>query len=153
LISALLMLSPLAFLWFKFEPWVTPEERLTRLWPYLLLALGVVASYPLLYRRRVNKQINYLITAQSRGFFGRRRVELNDDGVLNSGEHTHQLTKWKGVERIVETEEQLLLYLSPHAAIIIPHRAFTNPLKYEEFVAAARKFSAPTSIAESSPDA
>ena len=149
IVTSLLLLFPLGILWFKFEPWVTPWERVSRIWPYLLVAVGIAASYPLLYRRRVNKQIDYLISAQTRGFFGWRRVELNDEGVISSGEHTHQFFKWDGIDRIVEEEEQLLLYLSLHAAIIIPRRDFASSFKYDEFVAAARKFLTPVKVAES----
>lgn len=106
----------------------------------MLVAVGISISYPILYRRRVDKQINYSISAQSRGFFGCRRVELNDDGVVSSGEHTHQLTKWNGIDRIVEHPEQLLFYLSLHAAIIIPRRAYASSFKYDEFVSTAKKF-------------
>src|SRR5262249_17386556 len=61
------------------------------------------------------------------------------------------ILKWKGLEKVVETEKYAYFFISDHSAFILPKRLFAKEEEFGNFVQAARQFKA--MIDESKPEA
>ena len=46
----------------------------------------------------------------------------------------------EGVLKVAATDSHAFLYLTPHAAVIVPARAFTNEDAFEDFIDVARRY-------------
>jgi hypothetical protein len=80
-----------------------------------------------------------------RGQLGRHRVVLGEQGIVESTEVNESRTSWAGVDRVEQNADYIFIYTSPHAAHMIPKRAFKDLQETDTFYqfAQARKAAAP----------
>ncbi len=60
------------------------------------------------------------------GLFGPHRVELRDEGVLDSTTGYEWLTRWSSIERVEEANGTFMIYSGPNAFLPIPASAFRD---------------------------
>lgn len=95
--------------------------------------------FPWAYHRKLRQIIAGMVSeGQNRGLFTRHRVTISDEGVSDSSELGQTTTAWRAVERVAAADEHAYIYTNALAAIIVPHRAFTGPTEFDEFVRTAK---------------
>lgn len=100
--------------------------------PIMVLLLG---------RVRVRRQLeHYYPEGSNNAAYGPKRMELDAEGFLQVGKLLTMACKWQGVERVELTSRQVLVFISPVNALVIPRRAFLDEAALNEFVATARRY-------------
>jgi hypothetical protein len=100
-----------------------------------LLAGGVLlAGVGPLVRSAQRAQLRRLAEVGiANGTFGHHRVELREDGLLDSTEAYERLTRWPAIERVERGEGAFLVYLGPNAFMPIPYSAFRDAESLRRF--------------------
>lgn len=60
-------------------------------------------------------------------------IELQDDGFIWVNKYAKSEVFWEAIRRIVRTRKHIILFLYNGYGLIIPRRAFANPVVWEEF--------------------
>ncbi|MEN1937069.1 YcxB family protein [Paenibacillus sp. 102] len=65
---------------------------------------------------------------------GKHKVQITDEGIIetNSGGETKR--KWKGIEKVEENEAYIFIYVSSMSANIVPKTAFARENSKSEFI-------------------
>ena len=94
----------------------------------------------LLERREARRTILQLLKEEKpgRGQLGAHKVSLNEAGLVESTAVGESRTSWLGVDRVEHDQKYIYIYTAPHAALIIPKRAFNNLQEAESFYQLAR---------------
>ena len=109
--------------------------------------LFLAVTYPvivlvqwLLYRQLARRGILRLVkeAAPNKGLLGRHKVVLNESEVIERTAVGESHTLWAGVDRVEQNQEYIFIYTQPHAAHIIPKRAFNNVQAAENFYQRAK---------------
>ena len=74
----------------------------------------------------------------NKGQLGRHKVVLNEGELIESTAVGESRILWAGVDRVEQNQEYIFIYTQPHAAHIIPKRAFNNAQAAESFYQLAR---------------
>lgn len=86
-----------------------------------------VAMLPSLVRWSHRRQLKKIsLHGIANGTFGPHRVELREDGILDSTSGYDWLLKWSAIERIEEADGEFLIYLGPNSFLPIPASAFRD---------------------------
>ncbi|MFN7954227.1 MAG: YcxB family protein [bacterium] len=107
----------------------------------------LVALFALFYagfQRTMGRRITRRSLAASRnlGSVGPRRVTIAPRSFRCEGPYTDDQVRWPAVERIVESEHALYVYVSANSGYVVPRRAFASDAEFEAFVAMARQYQA-----------
>jgi len=86
----------------------------------------VAALDPLLRSSQRNQLRKFAASGIANGTFGRHRVELRPEGMLDATTGYEWLTRWQSIERVEESEGSFLVYTGPNACLPIPHSAFRD---------------------------
>jgi hypothetical protein len=108
---------------------------------FLVVAYPVVVLMQwLLYRRLTRRGILRLLkdVLPNKGLLGRHKVVLNEGELIESTAVGESRTLWAGVDRVEQNAEYIFIYTQPHAAHIIPKRAFNSSQAAESFYQLAR---------------
>lgn len=70
----------------------------------------------------------------SRGSVGPHRLRIDERGIVDATPFSESRIVWAGIEEVVESPDQVLIYLGAHAAVIVPKRAFASDLAVGAFV-------------------
>ena len=118
----------------------TPLRTFLNLLPLFSGVPIYLLYFPWAYHRTLRTIVDGMVTeGQNRGIFSRHRVTISPESITDSSEHSQTSTVWRGVERVVTTDEHAYIYVNALAAIIVPRRAFANSSAFEEFVTTARE--------------
>lgn len=100
-----------------------------------LLVGGVLfaALDPLLRSSQRSQLRRFAVTGIANGMFGRHRVELRPEGMLDATEGYDWLTRWPAIDRVEEGEGAFLVYTGPNALLPIPHSAFRDSATLRSF--------------------
>ena len=71
-------------------------------------------------------------------FLGPWSIELLEDGFVTINTFSESKTKWEGIEKIIECEEHIFIYVGTAYAFIIPKRAFLDNKGIDEFLTMLR---------------
>lgn len=119
----------------------TPLQTFRNLLPLFSGIPLYLLYFPWAYRRRLQKIVAGMVNeGQNRGLFGRHRVTISPEGVVDSGKLGQSSTAWRAVERVVAAGEHAYIYTNAIGAVIVPRRAFAGPAEFEEFVRTARGY-------------
>ena len=106
---------------------------------HILLAVfaavaGVIAFFPVILRRSIRVNARRLVAdGVNRYLFGRKRLAVNSEGLVETGEYSELRLKWEIVENVVRSDAHLYLFLSSIQAIIVPRRAFATDADFQGF--------------------
>lgn len=101
----------------------------------VLFAGGVLlAALDPLLRSSQRSQLRKVAAAGlAHGTFGRHRVELRPEGMLDVTEAYQWLTRWPAIDRVEEGQGAFLIYTGPNALLPIPHSAFRDGSSLRRF--------------------
>lgn len=71
---------------------------------------------------------------KNKGLVGRHILTLSPAGLTDTSDTGETTTNWASVEKIVRTDQRILIYNSAIGAFVIPVRAFENKEQIEEFI-------------------
>jgi hypothetical protein len=98
-----------------------------------ILALG---SYVVMWIGQFLFNIVFLSVGKNRSLLTRHVVEIKDDALYEETKFNSSCHYWKGLVKVVNRPGFVAVYISAHAAHIIPHRAFSSVGHRKDFVAA-----------------
>ena len=94
-------------------------------------------------KRQTRRAILDLVKEEKpgRGQLGAHTISLNEEGLVESTAVGESRTSWAGVNRVEQDEKYIYIYTAPHAALIVPRRAFHSSQEAESFyqLASGRK--------------
>jgi len=64
------------------------------------------------------------------------KISIHQRGITEETAHTRTEHEWSGVHRIARTRRHTFIYVGPHLAHVVPHRAFASSEDLESFHAA-----------------
>jgi len=67
-------------------------------------------------------------------------IAITEEGLRETTQVSESRSTWTGIERIVENEEYVFIYISACQAHVIPKRAFASEKDSKEFIEQARLF-------------
>ncbi len=73
---------------------------------------------------------------------GPTRVKADVEGVSKSGPNGFSRFAWTKIRRVDASRKQILLWITPYQAVIVPKRAFADPADMARFLGFAMKNSA-----------
>jgi hypothetical protein len=103
-------------------------------WTVILAGGTLVAVLdPLLRSSQRGQLARVAAMGLANGTFGRHRVELRPEGMLDATDGYEWLTRWRAIDRVEEGEGAFLIYTGPNALLPIPHSAFRDGASLREF--------------------
>lgn len=113
----------------------------------MLIIMPIILSLNLL---RMGQKLNQFIIkreakklyskGENKGFIGKHVMTLAPDELTETTEVNETKQKWSGVEKIVENDDYIFIYISALNAHIIPKRAFENESDVASFVETAKQY-------------
>lgn len=89
-------------------------------------ALGFATLGSLVERSQRKQLERFAREGIGMGMFGRHRVELRPDGMVDSTAGYEWLSRWPSIDRVEEGEGAFLIYSGPNRFLPIPHSAFPD---------------------------
>lgn len=77
--------------------------------------------------------VRILLTGRNIIFSVENMIELQDDRFIWVNKFAKSEVFWEAIRRIVRTRKHIILFLYNGYGLIIPRRAFANPVAWEEF--------------------
>ncbi len=100
--------------------------RMTDYIAFAILAFGI-PFMPRFYRWCMRYKIKLqLKKSDNRNLTGEREVTLLEDKIVLKGSFTYSEIKWKSLEKFIEHDDYLYLFIAINHAIILPKRVFVN---------------------------
>ena len=94
--------------------------------------MAVLPPYLRWYTRRSVRRLAE--QGLTRGSVGPHRLVVDERGIIETTPFSETRVLWDGIDNVVEGERQVLIYLGPHAAVIVPKHAFPSALAVGAFV-------------------
>jgi YcxB-like protein len=82
-------------------------------------------------RRAILQQVDE--EKPGRGQLGRHKISLTETQIVESTDVGESRTSWAGVDRVEQNGDYIFIYTTPHAAYVIPRRAFDSPGQADSF--------------------
>ena len=103
-------------------------------WILFFFPVFIIAMW-IIERRQTRRGILELLKEEKPGGgqLGTHKVILNEAGLVESTAVGESRCSWAGVDRIEYDKQYIYIYTGPHAAHIIPKRAFNNAHEAESF--------------------
>ncbi|WML32939.1 YcxB family protein [Clostridium sp. OS1-26] len=105
---------------------------------YLLWVIFYPKYFKLVVKRRINKMLD---EGKQENLFGRYSILITHEGILENSNMGQSNTNWNAVERLIETEEYIYIYISPVNAYIVPKRVFQDAMRKSEFINLIEQYS------------
>lgn len=136
-ISILMLLISLSFLIQTF----VDESSMAYFLFWLILAILWIVLFPRLYQRSIKKEIAKMYNeGKNKGIICKHKLSLTPDMIINTTDFGESKTRWSSIEKIVSTDNHIFIYASAVMAFIVPRRAFSDELKYKEFIRTAKQY-------------
>ncbi|MDF2988016.1 MAG: hypothetical protein K0R50_3526 [Eubacterium sp.] len=109
-------------------------------WMCVFIVIGAVwiIFYPKYFKAMILKRVAKILDeGKNEDLWGKHRVIVNEEGLLEQSKNGENKINWNGVERIVSLNQHFFIYISSVSACIIPKRAFkTNEdtVMFYEFI-------------------
>ena len=113
-------------------------SRASLIWmvPFFVIAIAVWVYDKRQTRRAILDTLKE--EKPDRGQLGYHKVILNEAGLVETTAVNDSRHSWAGVDRVEHDQQYIYIYTAPHAAHIIPKRAFSNLQEAESFYQLAR---------------
>jgi hypothetical protein len=100
--------------------------------------LSAVIVYFAMWMAQLLFNVVYLYSSKNSTLFTRRIIEIQDDALYEETRFNKSYYYWPGILKMVKRPGYVAVYVSAHAAHIIPTRAFLNVEQRAQFVASVR---------------
>ncbi len=119
----------------------TPLRTLLDLLPLLSFVPIYLLYFPWAYRRKLRKLVGGMVSeGRNRGLLGWHRVGISPTEITEANGHGQTSIRWSGIERVAAENGLAFIYTSAISAIIVPERAFPDPVEFEQFLRQAREY-------------
>ncbi len=71
---------------------------------------------------------------------GRQTLEISPDGVSSTTDYSSGAVCWEGIEKVVATDQHLLIYSTTVNLYVVPKSAFANEWEFTEFAETAKRY-------------
>lgn len=103
--------------------------------PFAIIYILWVCFYPRRIRRLTEKRIKKMLEeGDNSEFLGDQCMTLTEEGVEKKSPTSERKNSWASVQRIVETKNLLMIYVSAVSAYLVPLRAFEKAEEKEVFL-------------------
>ncbi|MBU5592166.1 YcxB family protein [Clostridium sp. MSJ-4] len=124
---------------FLIVPFVVTGSSDIPLWYWLSIFIIIfvlwVAFYPRYIKWMIKRRLTKMLQeGKNAGLLGKGSISLTEEGIVKTSDSDDAKTSWSTVEKIIETKELVIIYISAVSAYIIPIKAFNNNTHKEEFV-------------------
>lgn len=110
------------------------------LFPVLFLLIYMIL-FPLSVRRNINALGRRMQTeGKNRGVWGKHYIRIDEQELFEKTDVGESRWRWIGIERVVENNEYIFIYVSTTSAHAIPKRCFSSSEQAEAFYQTAKKF-------------
>jgi hypothetical protein len=128
----------LIFIFFFMLPAINGDGFTFSLVHFALLSITfalMVFFVSVFLRRKMRRAILQLVEEEKpgRGQLGRHKISLTETHLVESTDVGESRTSWAGVDRVEQNDDYIFIYTTPHAAYIIPRRAFGSPGQADSF--------------------
>jgi len=103
------------------------------------MIVGIVEAvwlslYPLQHRRAIRHAVGRHYRQDNMGMlFGRRRLTLTPEYVVESTPYSQTITRWMGIVEVCVQPDAIYLFTSAVSAKIVPSRVFANEADFRRF--------------------
>ena len=119
----------------------TPLRTLLDLLPLLSFVPLYLLYFPWAYRRKLLKLVDGMLgEGRNSALLGWHRVAISPTEVTEVNSHGQTSVRWNGVERVAVENGLAFIYTSAISAIIVPERAFPDPIEFEKFLRQTREY-------------
>jgi len=127
------------------------RDKIIPLMTYILCLLGGLAiflSYPSLYRYGIVSRTKKLLSeGNNAAILGPQVMQLSESGLDIETATSSGQVRWSAVDRFVQNDDYLFLYIGATNALVIPKRAFSDKLSEHQAIEEISKYVQATSIA------
>ncbi|WP_041701573.1 YcxB family protein [Gottschalkia acidurici] len=135
-------LTPLIFFIICFIIGKSSNELTKWLIVFGALYISWVIIYPMWYMKAVKKNIQKdMNKASDQEVVGNCTLRLEESGVIEESNTRVNETKWKNIEKLVETQEYLFVYNTENSAYVVPKEAFASESDKEDYTNMLKKYS------------
>lgn len=119
--------------------WCDQNPSIFTLIYFTFAAIIWIIVFPKIYNRILKKKIMKLVVEGKRNYlFGHHELRIDQDGIHVKTEASE--STWHCIERAVESDKHVLIYVNSISAIIIPMSAFASDVEKINFLNEVRKF-------------
>lgn len=117
------------------------KEDIWSVFSWMIAFIGCILLYRFSAYRNIKESVErFEKEGRNKGIWGRNRLTLNEDEMLETSAIGESRTLWTGVERIAQNKDYIFIYITAVSAFIIPKRAFKDNQEAEGFYSAARTY-------------
>lgn len=124
---------------YLFIPFILVKVTDIPLWYWLsaftITAVLWVTFYPKYFVSGTIKRIlKMLDEGRNKDMLGKHIFTVNEEGIIEESENGESKINWSGVEKVIETEKHIFIYISSISAYIIPKSTFEDEDIKNEFL-------------------
>src|SRR5262249_27289903 len=116
------------------------EKKLSGLVVFAILSFLLFLLSPAYWRWSVRRRLQRLLSEGQNAGLGKGRLIIRPNGLRVTKEGADNALNWSYVEKIVESETHVYIYISAVSALMIPKLAFASDAEREHFVEIARQY-------------
>ncbi len=116
--------------------WAGPGRRFPPLFPAAVIGLAILwfTAYQAYYRKSMEKRLKgYIREGNGQEFLGEQSLELLDDRIRTVEKNGVRETPYHVVEKLVENEGCLYIFIGAMTAIIVPLETLDGSASYPDF--------------------
>ena len=135
------ILAGLAAVAFALIELLKPSPRGSTYWPSVVLLLLAAAGYPAFHRFWLSRTVRAMFSEGSlEPFLGKKEVSMTPVEIVETGATRSTTVRWPCVQRVVQNQDVLYVYISATEAIVLPRRSFADEAAFTAFFASARQY-------------
>ena len=105
---------------------------------FIITSILWIAFYPKILKRLIEKKVSQMLEeGKTTGIVGIHNLSVSEDGIIDKTEFSE--TKYDLIEKIVESETHIFIYVSAVMAYIIPIRVFAIADEKDNFLSIISK--------------
>ncbi len=122
--------------------WPDGDDTMFIVFSGSLLALLFLVFYYSVYQRWNVRRwtIKQFQQGRNLNLTGHRRITITPEFLIMASPLTQSACRWLGVEKILQDEYAIYVYVSTMNAHVLPRRAFNSDRHYQEFAAKAAEY-------------
>jgi hypothetical protein len=126
----LIFVAPILFVY-------TQYSELSMIGFFISLVAGILFYiwYPKYYRSYATKHVKKMLSEGSnKALLGKQTITLSSEGVLSKAQSGESKMLWTSVEKVVQNEKYIFIYMGAINAYVIPKNSFTSLDEQNQFM-------------------
>jgi hypothetical protein len=118
--------------------YILDRDKNLPLFAYIISLIGGVVLffvYPYINRSTIIRRTSRLLSEGSnKAIIGKQQITTSDEGLVCETQAGNSRINWSSIEKVVQNDEYIFLYVGATNAIVIPKRAFPSFQDQSEFL-------------------